>query len=203
MNHALQCRCGTIKGFVSAPRTANRGVCYCRDCQAFAHFLGRPDDILDERGGSEVIQVLPKNVTFSQGIEALVCMRLTPSGLLRWYAGCCKTPIGNTLATPKISFMGLLHNCLEDPARSLDDSFGPVRVWVNTGGASGEPKPRSRGLGRAALWFVATTLKARINGDYRRTPLFSSSTGAPIASPSVLSSAEHAALMDAVQPAAR
>jgi hypothetical protein len=201
MNHALQCRCGTIKGFVSAPRTANRGVCYCMDCQAFAHFLGRPDDVLDERGGSDVIQVLPKHITLSQGIEALACMRLTPKGLLRWYAGCCNTPVGNTLATPKVSFMGLLHTCLKDPARSLDDAFGPVRAWVNTGGALGDPKPRSGGLGRAGLWFITTTLKARINGNYRHTPFFSLSTGTPIVPPRVLSSAERASLMNAVLPA--
>ena len=147
-----------------------------------------------------MIQVLPRNITFSQGTESLACMRLTPSGLLRWYAGCCKTPIGNTLATPKISFMGLVHTCLHDPTRSVDDSFGSVRAWVNTGGASGDPKPRARGLGRAALWFITTTLKARINGNYRRTPFFSPGTGAPIVSPRVLSSVEHATLMDAVRP---
>jgi hypothetical protein len=201
VNHPLQCRCGTIKGVVSAPRTANRGVCYCLDCQAFAHFLGRADDILDERGGSDVIQVLPKYLTFSQGTDALACMRLTPKGLLRWYAGCCNTPVGNTLATPKVSFVGLLHTCLENPAASLDDAFGPVRAWVNTGGASGEPKPRSAGLGRAGLWFITTILKARINGDYRQTPFFNVSTGTPVVSPRVLSSAEHANVMNAVRPA--
>src|ERR1700722_18306358 len=198
MNHTLQCRCGTIKGFVSAPRTANRCVCYCKDCQAFAHFLERADDVLDERGGSDISQILPKHITFLRGVEALACMRLTPKGLLRWYAGCCNTPVGNTLATPKFSFVGLLHSCLQDPARSLDDSFGPIRARVNTGGASGSPKPRSVGLGRAGLWFITTTLKARINGDYRQTPFFNPSTGNPIVSPRVLGGAEHSSVMNAV-----
>ena len=27
----------------------------------------------------------------------------TPKGLVRWYAGCCKTPIGNTLATAVVA----------------------------------------------------------------------------------------------------
>jgi hypothetical protein len=185
--HALRCRCGTITGLVSAPRTANRVICYCTDCQAYAHFLGRPDDVLDERGGSDVTQILPKHITFSHGIEALACLRLTPKGLLRWYAGCCNTPVGNTLATPRISFVGLLHTCLGDSARSLDDVFGPVRSRVNTGGACDDPKPRSTGVGRSVLWFVTTTLKARINGDYRKTPFFDVSTGTPIAAPRVLS----------------
>ena len=49
MNHALQCRCGTLKGQVARAETANRGVCYCKDCQAFAHFLGGEKQILETR----------------------------------------------------------------------------------------------------------------------------------------------------------
>ena len=71
MEHPLRCRCGTVSGWVKEPRSANRVVCYCRDCQAFAYFLGQENQILDERGGSDVIQILPKNLSFTQGIEAL------------------------------------------------------------------------------------------------------------------------------------
>jgi hypothetical protein len=202
MKHPLQCLCGTIKGFVDEPQRANRAVCYCRDCQAFAHFLGKSDEILDELGGSEVIQVLPKNVTFTQGTEALACMRLTGKGLLRWYAGCCNTPIGNTLDNFKISFIGLVHTCLETPGRSLDDSFGPVRVWVNTKGAKGNPKPKTVGIGTTILWFLANVAKARIDGSYKQTPLFLVDKGTPIVSPRVLSPEELARVMNAVQAAA-
>ena len=203
MKHPLQCRCGSIKGFVSDPQSANRVVCYCKDCQAFAHFLGRGGEILDERGGSDVIQTLPKNVTFTQGIEALACIRLTEKGLLRWYAGCCNTPIGNTLASYKISFIGLVHTCLETPDRPLQDSFGAIRVWANTNGAKGNPKPKAVGMGATILWFMATTIKARINGSYKHTPFFLVNKGTPIVSPRVLSSGELASVMNAVQAAAR
>jgi hypothetical protein len=199
MSHPLQCRCGALKGLVANPRNANRCVCYCRDCQAFAHFLGRPDEVLDERGGTEVIQIPPKNLTFVQGIEALACMRLTEKGLLRWYARCCNTPIGNTLETPKISFIGLVHNCLENGAQPLDDSFGPVRAWANTKGAKGDPKPKVVGMGPAAWWFISRILKARLNGDYKHTPLFRADTGLPVVTPRVLSSDEHAGVMNAVR----
>src|ERR1700686_3950624 len=172
MNHPLQCRCGTMKGFVANPRSANRAVCYCKDCQAFAHFLGREADVLDERGGSDVIQTLPKNITFTQGIEALACVRLTQKGLLRWYAGCCNTPIGNTLDNSKISFIGLMHNCLETADRPMQDSFGPVRVWVNTKGAKGNPKPKTVGIGTTILWFLANVAKSRIDGSYKQNPFF-------------------------------
>jgi Family of unknown function (DUF6151) len=202
MKHPLQCRCGTIQGFVDNPQVANRVVCYCKDCQAFAHFLGRPGEILDELGGSDVIQVLPKNVTFTQGTQALACMRLTEKGLHRWYAGCCNTPIGNTLGSPKISFIGLVHTCLETPDRPLQDSFGPVRAWGNTQGAKGNSKPKTAGLGTAVLWFITTVLKARINGSYKHTPFFLVDKGTPIVSPLVLSSGELASVMNAVQTAA-
>ncbi len=127
MNHPLQCRCGSLKGHVIDPKRVNRCVCYCRDCQAFAHFLGRPDEILDAKGGSEIIQTIPANVIFTQGQETLACVRLTQNGLLRWYASCCNTPIGNNVANFKVSFIGLVHNCVQGAETSLDDTFGPIR----------------------------------------------------------------------------
>jgi hypothetical protein len=186
MKHPLQCRCGTLKGLVDRPETANRVVCYCSDCQAFARWLGHETDILDARGGSDVIQTLPRNVTFTEGADSLQCMRLSPKGLVRWYAACCRTPIGNTLHSPKFSFIGLVHTCLESPIHPLDASFGPVRAWVNTQSATGEPKPKTRRVASVVFWFIATTAKARINGDYKRTPFFRTDTGALIVTPQVL-----------------
>lgn len=198
MDHPLQCRCGTLKGVISNPQAGNRTLCYCRDCQAFAHFLGRPQQILDERGGSDVVQILPKNLTFTQGIESLACMRLTPKGLVRWYASCCNTPIGNTLATPTFSFVGLVSECLK--SKPLDESFGPIRSWVHAQSAGGEPKPRTRGIGTSVRWFFANALKARFNGDYKRTPLFRAD-GTMIVTPRVLSVEERADIQRAVRAA--
>jgi hypothetical protein len=132
-------------------------------------------------------------VTFTQGTEALACMRLTDKGMVRWYAGCCKTPIGNTLENYKISFIGLLHNCLETAERPLQNSFGAVRTCANPQGAIGDPKPKAKGMAATIWWVVKTILKARVNGDYKRTPFFRD--GRPIASPRVLSSAERATAM--------
>ena len=198
----MQCRCGTIKGVVSNPRSANRAVCYCKDCQAFAHFLGRESEILDERGGSDVVQTLPKNVALTQGIEELACLRLTPKGLLRWYARCCSTPIGNTLWTPKFSFVGLVHTCLENPDRSLDEAFGPATGSVNTASARGNPKPREFGHGAMLWWFMRTVTRARINSDYRLTPFFRADTLAPIVTPRVLTAEELGNVMAVVGAAA-
>jgi uncharacterized protein DUF6151 len=197
--YPVRCRCGTLKGVLRNLPNARRAICYCYDCQAFAHALGDPGYILDSRGGSDVIQTLPKNLTFTAGSDRLACLRLTDKGLLRWYADCCRTPIGNTLTTPKLSFVGLLHVCLDSTEMSLDEAFGPIGIRVYTRGAKGEPKPQEVGKGKAVGWFIGTVLKARFNGDYKRTPLFHSDTGTPVATPRVLSNAELTNVMAAVR----
>jgi hypothetical protein len=193
MQHPLQCRCGTVKGWVSDPASANRAVCYCHDCQAFARFLAPESETLDAQGGSDIVQTLPKNVAFTQGVEALACVRLTDKGMIRWYAGCCRTPIGNTPDNYQISFVGLLHDCLESSGHSLQNSFGAVRTYANPQGAIGAPKPKRSGVGGTIWWLLKTILRARVNGDYKRTPFFRD--GKPIAFPHVLSGAERAGAM--------
>jgi hypothetical protein len=196
--HRLQCTCGTLKGYVRHPQRVNRAVCYCRDCRAFAHFLGRAGEILDSKGGTDVIQTEPANVTFTQGQQTLACMRLTEKGLVRWYAKCCNTPIGNTLADFRISFIGLIHTCLEDPNRTLDESFGPVRMWSFTKGAKAPVDSRPIATIAGMLRLAAMLIRARISGDYKLTPLFMRDTGAPVATPKILSQSEREAVFKCV-----
>src|SRR5262245_25612243 len=95
---AIRCDCGAVRGVargVSGER-GNRVVCYCDDCQSFAHVLERSEDTLDAHGGTEIFQMSPAQLEFTAGADRLACLRLTPKGLLRWYASCCRTPIGNT-----------------------------------------------------------------------------------------------------------
>jgi len=191
MSHPLQCRCGTLKGYLSNPQTANHCACYCKDCRAFAHFLGRANEILDEHGGTHVIQTVPANVTFTDGLQSLACMRLSERGLLR-YTTCCNTPVGNTLANYRVSFVSLVHSCLEITGKSLDDSFGPVRMYVNTKSAEGTVKSSSIASISVILRFIVTLARARIDGSYKRTPFFSIRAGAgtPVVIPRVLSRSE-------------
>ena len=198
MNHPLRCRCGTLKGYVSHPEKVSRGVCYCRDCQAFAHFLGTTGDILDEMGGTDVLATLPKYVTFTQGSEALACMSLTENGMLRWYASCCRTPIGNTPRDFKVSHVGLVHTCLEDPPRTLESSFGPVRMRVNTKHAKGKPKLMPMSTIGAILRFSTSLIRARLDGSYKSTPFFAADRGTPVVQPKVLTSSERERVMNAV-----
>ncbi len=64
-------------------------------------------------GGTDVVATLPRHVRFTQGIEALACMSLSETGMLRWYARCCNTAIGNTPRNFKVSHVGLIHICLQ------------------------------------------------------------------------------------------
>lgn len=186
MTHSIRCHCGKLKGTLSRNQAVNRCVCYCADCQAFARFLKREDEILDEKGGTSIVQTLPANVTFTEGTENLACMRLTANGLLRWYATCCNTPIGNTPSTLNLSFVGLIHNCLSSDQTSLDKAFGSIRTYVNTESAVGENKPKSAGVLSGSLRVIGMILKARFDGRYKQTPFFVVESGTPIAIPEVL-----------------
>ncbi len=172
MNHPLQCRCGTIKGYVVRPGMANRAVCYCKDCQAFAHFLKRADTVLDEHGGTAVVATLPKHVHFTQGLEALTSMSLSDHGVLRWYASCCNTPIGNTPRDFKTPYVGLIESCLESNSPSLQKSFGPVRMVLNTKSAKGRVKSTPVSNFLAMLGLMKSVIGTRLNGTYKRNPFF-------------------------------
>ena len=138
---SLSCKCGSIRGVArrTSPSVVSRFVCHCADCATFAEVLDRAD-VLDRDGGSDIVQTAPAWVTFQQGHEQLRCLRLSPKGLHRWYAGCCHTLIANTMGL-KSGFVGLLSEMMHPPAgKSLDDVVGPVMAHVN-GRAAGRPMP--------------------------------------------------------------
>lgn len=192
--HPIQCRCGAVRGQLEGKGTCNRIICYCADCRVFARFLGNSPDVLDAQGGTEIFQVAQSRLRFFEGEAHLAAIRLSDQGMVRWYASCCGTAIGNTMATPKIPFIGLIHTCLDQ--NRADKDFGTNVAIVNVDGALGTPKPKQKGLlGVVAryLWIVVTS---RITGEYRKSPLFTSS-GMPLVDPKVLSSEELANLKSA------
>ena len=198
-SHTIQCTCGQIRGLLTSTTPSNRCVCYCDDCQAFARHL-KAHGALDERGGTEVIHVPPANLQFTQGAEKLACLRLTDAGMLRWYAACCNTPIGNTLANPRMSFVGLVHTCLVGDAQARQASFGPVTMVVGVKSALGDDnKPHTAGLVSGMAKTMAMIFKARLSGAYRRSPFFNPETGTPVAKPKVLTAAELGAAKSAAR----
>jgi hypothetical protein len=162
----LSCKCGTIRGVArhSSPASNSRLVCYCADCATFAEVLDRPD-ALNADGGSDIVQTAPSWVEITQGGDQLRCLRLSPKGTHRWYAGCCHTLIANTMG-PTSRFVGLLSEFMKPAdARPLDEVVGPPMAHVN-GRAAGHPIPPYvhprlplgavlKVVARAARWLVA------------------------------------------------
>jgi hypothetical protein len=190
--YQLSCRCGQLRGVLSARKPSNRCVCYCSDCQAFARHLGA-SGVLDAQGATDIIQLPQANLHFSQGLDKLACLRLTETGMLRWYAACCRTPIANTPASPRFSFVGLIHSGLRAGDQSLDAAFGPVSMRTSVESALGPEAPAATGLLRGAMKVLAMVVKARLSGAWQRSPFFDAQTGVPVAAPRVLSANELAA----------
>ena len=190
----LRCRCGKLQGEVDPRGVAARAVCYCKDCQAFARFLGREADVLDAAGGTEVAASLPSAVRFTSGLEHLGCMSLSPRGLYRWYATCCNTPIGNTPREPTTPYVGLVRACLDAPDETLARQFGRSRIVVQTRSALAPVKSTPL----RTVWAVAKIggklLRARLGGGYRDNPFFQPGGSAPLRQPRVLTREERAAL---------
>ena len=192
MSIALRCRCGKLQGQVDHRRVAARAACYCKDCQAYGHFLG--GEVLDAAGGTEVAATLPAAVRFDTGLEHLACMSLSPKGIYRWYASCCRTPIGNTPRDPRTAYVGLVRSCLAAPDAELDRLLGPLKARVQTASASA-PVPTSM-LGTASVVLKVGTMmmKARLGGGYKHNPFFRPGTSEPVKPPQVLSLEERKAL---------
>ena len=174
----LKCACGAVSGTVRgvSARTVNRLVCCCEDCQAFARYLGGEAN-LDSSGGTDISQLSPAQVVFTDGVEHIACLRLSSSGLARWYTSCCRTPIGNTPASASPPFLGLIH-CIVDSeghGRSRDEVMGPVR----------NPSPGGRVPVRVIARALTLMLRWWLRGDSKRSPFFDPHTGAPRVAPLV------------------
>jgi len=187
----LRCRCGEVEGRLehAAPDTVNRVVCYCDDCQAYLHHLGRAE-LLDSNGGSDIVQVAPGDLAYTRGAERIAGVRLKPKGLYRWYSTCCKTPVGNTVG-PAIPFVGILAQAFRAP----DDAFGPPagRIFGKyaVGAApAGSTGPNLRLIGRAVRKIVGW----KIRGQAWPHPFFDRATRAPTHPVAVLSPDEREAL---------
>lgn len=166
---------------------SNRVRCYCTDCRTFGRFLGQESRALDSRGGTEIVQLAQGRVRFTQGLDHVAAIQLSESGLIRWYARCCNTPIGNTMRSPKWSFIGLVSACLA--RERLDQDFGETVAEFGTATALGESKPKQHGVLRTIGRFARIVIGARVSGSYKDTQLFTSA-GKPIVGPRILSAAE-------------
>jgi hypothetical protein len=197
----LRCRCGELRGVATdvAPDTGTHLVCTCTDCQAYAHFLERAGE-LDARGGTAIFQLTPAQVRITQGADRLACVRLSARGPLRWYASCCRTPVGNTAASARMPFVGLVLACIDPAAdaRALGAALGPLRGTVFPGSAIGGLLPGESG--RPPLLMILRTVgllaRAALRGKSRPSPFFDPASGRPVAAPRALAERERAALYE-------
>ena len=195
MNISLKCKCGTVRGIASnvVPEKCNRVVCLCDDCQAFAHYLGHAD-ALDPHGGTDIFQLAPNSLRITAGAEQLRCLRLSDKGMIRWFAGCCKTPIANTAPVAKMPFAGIIHVFMDHAAdkQSRAAAVGPVRGSIHgrfgIGDVPNSVHPRVPvGMILRVIRFLASGF---VNKRHAPSPFFDSTTGKPVVTPYILSAAE-------------
>jgi hypothetical protein len=194
----LRCRCGHLRGVARevSPAAGFRFVCYCKDCQAFARFLERPD-VLDAAGGTDIFQLPPGRVTFTAGTDAMQCLRFSGK-VLRWYTACCRTPIANSAFSARFPVVGLIHSIFDHEAggRSRDEALGPPLGRLYERSATGTlppnaPAPMSFGLfARRAPLLLGWWMR----GLARPNPFFDALTNAPRTVPRLVTADERAAL---------
>jgi hypothetical protein len=195
----LRCRCGRIRGSARAigPSMGTRLICYCDDCQMYARFLGT-DGVLDEFGGTDVFQTTPAHVLITEGRCEIRCLRLSDRGLMRWYSGCCKVPLANTVASPRVPFVGIVHTFLDHASdgRTRDEAQGPPRAFIQgrfaPGGVPAHAHPR------APLSVILRSIRVLLLGwvrrEHRPSPFFDAAAKTPISAPRVLTAEERAAI---------
>ncbi|SFK52816.1 DUF6151 family protein [Shimia haliotis] len=186
---AIACRCGEFGAVLkhASPKTGSHVQCYCKDCQAGAKALGAEDTLMP-RGGTDIFQTLPASVEITKGEAHLAALRLSPRGLIRWYASCCDTPVFNTLGTQKLSFVGLFVNTMQGDA--VDKTVGKV-IAVNSAetAAPGVGVLKSYGFNKAGFHVLARHFGAMLRGDAKTGPFFDAE-GAPTVTPRVLTKDE-------------
>jgi hypothetical protein len=194
---SLRCRCGHVRGIANevSPHTGFHFVCYCGDCQAFAHFLERPD-VLDAAGGTDIFQMPTGCVKLTAGTDAVRCLHVS-SKIFRWYTECCRTPIGNT-AGPRFPVVGLIHSFMNHDAdgRSRDEVLGVALCRIYERSAVGPLPPNAPAPPSLALFGIRASrlLVWWLRGLGRPNAFFDVHTNAPLSVPRVLTPSERISL---------
>lgn len=126
----LKCGCGQVTGELSiVPHSYFHVQCLCCDCQNLARYLDQEDKILDQYGATELFQTYPSHMQITKGEENISCLQLQEKGLYRWYTQCCNTPIGNTMTSPKVPFIGIPVNFMRFSDEAEKNAvLGPITL---------------------------------------------------------------------------
>ena len=181
----FSCRCGAVKGVIekASPREGDFVVCHCIDCQTFARRFDAGDRVMDEQdAGTPLYQSRCARMRIESGLDRLRCLHLTDKPTLRWYAGCCDTPLFNSFKNGKIPYVTtLVGNCdAQDRQRLLGEPIG--HLFVDDDPRCTEPVPRLS-MNTLMRRFFVRMVKDIVSGDRRRSALFDPQTLEPIAAP--------------------
>lgn len=175
----LTCDCGGFEATLSEidPNHGAHLRCHCADCRAFVRVL-IPE--AQPRNGLHLFQTDPDKIEILKGLDHLECLTLSPRGLLRWYASCCKTPMFNTPRSAKVPMVSVVTDNAKDPGL-----FGPVicDAFVKTSGG----RVKTTGLAKLIARFLRRFISSRVSGRWQSTPFFLMPKNLPIDKPYVIS----------------
>jgi hypothetical protein len=176
------CRCGqtAITITVPAKSAGTRVRCYCADCQTAALLHAGAEDMLTAAGGTDIWQTTPDHIEITKGQAHLKILRLSPKGLFRWHAGCCSTPMLNTLPNLKLPFVGAVLR--QSQSAEADRIYGAVQCHASVASARpGQGAPsRDKGIKRAGAAVLRRMALVLMSGRAKLSPL-RQPDGAPIA----------------------
>jgi hypothetical protein len=182
---ALACSCGQVHGHIAefSVDTSNRVICHCKDCRKFTLWTGHTE-MVDSHGGLDIIQVAQSQISFDKGVEKIRCARLSKKGMFRFYADCCRMPLGNAMSrgVPLIGLPAQLF--VQNPA--LPVNIG-VAVGIH-GKSATTPTPnahRSVPIGVMSR-VVRLVLKWKFKSRGASTPFFHDD-GKPVSEPNIIS----------------
>ncbi|ATD67835.1 hypothetical protein CNR27_10685 [Luteimonas chenhongjianii] len=181
MQIELQCRCGQLRARLDSDRAYAHARCYCKDCRAYALWLGA-DDILDAQGGTALVATPPQALRFTAGLDALTCLSLSENGLLRWYADCCGMPLANTTRDSQMAYVSVMSGSMQADAREA--AFGAPHCVVNAGSATGPVRATPVATTLTAARIGVGVIAARLRGVRNR--VFFRADGAPMRVPHVV-----------------
>lgn len=186
----IQCDCGKFRAELTQfpKNTPGRLICYCDDCQAFLHYLKRPE-LLNENGGTEIIPAYPADIKIIAGKDVVKCVRLHSKGMYRFFTSCCHTPIANTDPTRPWAGINYHMYITKDPS-VLDRELGPVKSSIMGKYAKGKPPagtPQTFDF-KGMVTVLPFIIKGKVLGKAKQSPFFHN--GEAIVVPKVLTAEE-------------
>ena len=165
----IRCSCGKLKGVLKdvAPSKGSHAECFCSSCRAAELHLNQPDPA---PGPIAVFQTNPHRVQLTEGTEYLAVFAYDGSGLRRWYASCCGTPMFNTFKSPTFPFVGVRTSCLPE-----QEALGPVIGQGSIPGPDG--RESNKGVRRLVWRLMKRIVADRLSGRWKKTPFFDVATG--------------------------